>query len=182
MSPSQCFSLSTFLTASLGDKLTLCPQSVCGNRFFCFDSPPWIMRPSPIEAVHSPAPSTSSVLHQYSPSSPVLFRNHFFSTVMCRTLPLGLELSCKSTLHPLSSLSSTHYQVTSSLSLNTRFPFFDNSFSYPSNSFTHVTPLVPVLLPYRDTQSLDPCFPSLSVSPFLLLPLLYPAKSPFAIT
>lgn len=108
-------------------------------------------------------PHRSSRLYWYSLSSSMPLLSHCFSTVMVRTLPLRLKLSCRSTLHLFSS---TYYKVTASHSLNTNFPFFDNNFSYPSDSFTHVTPFVVILLPYRDLQCLDPCFFSPSISLF----------------
>lgn len=149
------------------------------EQLFCFGSLPRIMWFSPIEAVHSPVPHRSLRLHQYSLSSPMPFQNHCFSTVMCKTLPLRLKLSCKSILRPFFSLSSTHYQVTPSHSLNTSFPFFVNSFLYPSLSLI----LLHLYLSCYLTEISSAWTPALppSVRPFLLH-FLYPAMSPCSIT
>lgn len=102
---SQCFSLSTFLTASLGGTLPLYAQPFCG---------------------------TALLLWRCSMDNVVLSRR-------------GYSLSPA----PWIPWMRSH-------SLNTSFPFFGNSFLYPS--FTHITPFVLVLLSHKDIQCLDPCF------------------------
>lgn len=97
-----------------------------------------------VEAVYSPTPHRSCISILLVPQC------HFETTVMCRILPLRLQLSCKSTPCPFCSLSFIHYQVIPSHSLNINFLFFDSSLLYPSLSLTLC------LVSERDIQSLDP--------------------------
>lgn len=92
----------------------------------------------------------SSRAHWYSPSSPMPVLSHCFSTHVQNS-----SFEAHVTTHFF--LSSAQNQVTPSHLMNTNFTFFEN-FSYPSNTFTHVTPFVLILLPYRHLQSWTPAF------------------------
>lgn len=147
-------SVSPLLPLNLSDSLfgkqtVLFPQPLYGIVFLLLLSPMdnvvLSRRDCSLSTLHR-----SSRAHWYSPSTPMPVLSHCFSTHVQNS-------SFETHVATHFFLSSAHHQVTPSHLLNTNFTFFDN-FQYPSNTFTHVTPFVLILLPYRDLQSWTPVF------------------------